>query len=458
MTAKRGPARVVRISREAHPYRTELTPVELPAPERLRVPRQDRGRARRSPLYLSAVRGAGQPAGLRPARARPPAPRSGGHHRPQHAGHAGGALRRARRRPGAGPHQRAARTATRSGTSCSTPGRRSCWSTTSSRRVVKPLDLAALRVIRIDDTGAPGDPYEDFLAQASPEPGEPWLEDEFETISINYTSGTTGRPKGVMIHHRGAYLNAIGETIEIGMTFDARYMWTLPMFHCNGWCYTWGVTALGGTHVCLRRVEPSRIWDLIDREGVTHYCGAPTVQIGIVNDPKAHASRSRSRRRWRGRRPRRPCSRECESWAFGLCTSTVSPRRTALTPSAPGTASGTSSPSEEQARLAARQGQGFVLADLVRVVDERDERRAPGRRDARRSRHARQQRHEGVLRAARGHHRGLPGRLVPLRGHRGVAPRRLHRAARPQEGHHHLGRARTSRPSRSSSVWPGIPP
>ena len=112
--------------------------------------------------------------------------------------------------------------------------------------VVKPLDLSGLRVIRIDDTGAPGDPYEDFLAQASPEPGETWLEDEFETISINYTSGTTGRPKGVMIHHRGAYLNALGETIETGLSFDARYMWTLPMFHCNGWCYTWGVTALGG--------------------------------------------------------------------------------------------------------------------------------------------------------------------------------------------------------------------
>ena len=154
--------------------------------------------------------------------------------------------------------------------------------------LVKPLDLRALRVIRIDDTGAPGDPYEDFLAASSPDPGEPWIEDEYETISINYTSGTTGRPKGVMVHHRGAYLNALGEAIETGMTFESRYLWTLPMFHCNGWCFTWGVTALSGTHVCLRRVEPSRIWDLIDREGVTHYCGAPTVQIGVVNDPRAH--------------------------------------------------------------------------------------------------------------------------------------------------------------------------
>ncbi len=236
--------------------------------------------------------------------------------------------------------------------------------------VVKPLDLTALRVIRIDDTGVPGDPYEDFLAQASPEPGDTWLEDEFETISINYTSGTTGRPKGVMIHHRGAYLNAIGETIEVGMTFHARYMWTLPMFHCNGWCYTWGVTALGGTHLCLRRVEPSRIWELIDREGVTHYCGAPTVQIGIVNDPKAHrltqpvtaavagappSPTLLARMRELGLRP---------VHVYGL-TETYGPHTVCAWHS-----EWESSPSEEQARLAARQGQGFVLADLVRVVDE----------------------------------------------------------------------------------------
>ena len=154
--------------------------------------------------------------------------------------------------------------------------------------LVKGADTAKLSIIRIDDTGAAGDPYEEFLAGGSPEPCAPWLEDEYETISINYTSGTTGRPKGVMVHHRGAYMNAIGEAIETGMTFDAKYMWTLPMFHCNGWCFTWGVTAMGATHVCLRRVDPEAIWQLLDHEGITHYCGAPTVQIGIVNHPRAH--------------------------------------------------------------------------------------------------------------------------------------------------------------------------
>ena len=148
--------RVVKISREKHPYRTELTPVSFLRrsayvfPDKIAVVHGD------SPLQLSGARGTGQPSGLRPARARPPAPGSRGHHRPQHAGHAGGALRRARGRPRARAHQRPARAATRSGTSCSTPGPRSCWSTRSSRRVVKPLDLTALRVIRIDDTGVGG--------------------------------------------------------------------------------------------------------------------------------------------------------------------------------------------------------------------------------------------------------------------------------------------------------------
>jgi acyl-CoA synthetase (AMP-forming)/AMP-acid ligase II len=236
--------------------------------------------------------------------------------------------------------------------------------------VVKPLDLGALHVIRIDDTGAAGDPYEDFLAQASPEPGETWLEDEFETISINYTSGTTGRPKGVMIHHRGAYINALGETIETGLSFDATYLWTLPMFHCNGWCFTWGVTALGGTHVCLRRVEPSRIWDLIDGEGITHYCGAPTVQIGIVNDPKAHALVRLVTAAVAGAPPSPTLLARMRQLGFrpvhvyGL-TETYGPHTVcawhgeweALAP-------------EEQARLAARQGQGYVMFDLVRVVDD----------------------------------------------------------------------------------------
>jgi fatty-acyl-CoA synthase len=236
--------------------------------------------------------------------------------------------------------------------------------------LVKPIDLAGVRVIRVDDTGAPGDPYEDFLAAASPEPGEPWLEDEYETLSINYTSGTTGRPKGVMIHHRGAYLNAIGEILETGMTFDAKYLWTLPMFHCNGWCFTWSVTALGGTHVCLRKVESSRIWDLIDQEGITHYCGAPTVQIGIVNDAKAHTLARPVTCAVAGAPPSPTLLARLKQLGFrpvhvyGL-TETYGPHTVCAW-----NAEWDALPADEMAKKAARQGQGYVIADLVRVVDD----------------------------------------------------------------------------------------
>ncbi|MBV9047088.1 MAG: AMP-binding protein, partial [Solirubrobacterales bacterium] len=102
---------------------------------------------------------------------------------------------------------------------------------------VEPLELSGITVIRCADTGQPGDQYEDLLASASPTQPESWLEHEEETISINYTSGTTGRPKGVQYTYRGAYLNALGEVIHAGMSTDSAYLWTLPMFHCNGWCF-----------------------------------------------------------------------------------------------------------------------------------------------------------------------------------------------------------------------------
>ena len=142
----------------------------------------------------------------------------------------------------------------------------------------------------IDDSDSPGTPYADFLDAATAEDEAPPFDvaDDEDVISINYTSGTTGRQKGVMYTHRGAYLNALGEIIEVGYTHDTVFLWTLPMFHCNGWCNTWAVTAVGGTHVCLRNVDSGEIWKLFADEGVTHYCGAPVVHIGLVNDPAAH--------------------------------------------------------------------------------------------------------------------------------------------------------------------------
>ena len=109
---------------------------------------------------------------------------------------------------------------------------------------------------------------------------------EDDLITINYTSGTTANPKGVMITHRNAYFNSVGTLVHVHMTPDDRYLWTLPMFHANGWTFVWTVTAAGGTHVCLRKVEPARIFALINQERVTMLCAAPTVLIGIANAPQ----------------------------------------------------------------------------------------------------------------------------------------------------------------------------
>ena len=133
----------------------------------------------------------------------------------------------------------------------------------------------------------PGADYESFLATAPAGDHRAELDSEKDTICINYTSGTTGMPKGVQYHARGAYLNALGEALEVGLNYRSRYLWTLPMFHCNGWCFTWGVTAVGGTHICLRRADPPEIFRLIREAGVTHMCGAPTVLVSMSASPAA---------------------------------------------------------------------------------------------------------------------------------------------------------------------------
>lgn len=138
-----------------------------------------------------------------------------------------------------------------------------------------------------DEKPLDGPSYEEFLASSSNEPVASAVEDERDILSINYTSGTTGVPKGVMYHHRGAHMNALAEALEHEMNADSVYLWTLPMFHCNGWCFTWGVTAVGATHVCLRKVVPEEIYRLIEAEGVSHLCAAPTVLIAMSNYPGA---------------------------------------------------------------------------------------------------------------------------------------------------------------------------
>jgi fatty-acyl-CoA synthase len=148
-----------------------------------------------------------------------------------------------------------------------------------------------LPLVEIDDghgaDSAGGVDYEAFLAAGDPDADWTGPADEWAPIALNYTSGTTGNPKGVVYHHRGAYLNALGNAITFGLDRHAVYLWTLPMFHCNGWTYPWAVTAVAGTHICLRRVEPAAIFHLIAEHRVTHLCGAPIVLNLLIHAPDA---------------------------------------------------------------------------------------------------------------------------------------------------------------------------
>lgn len=159
--------------------------------------------------------------------------------------------------------------------------------------ISRALTLARTKplVIDIDDGeyGGAGDllgelDYEALLAEASPEFTRKQPAEEWQAISLNYTSGTTGNPKGVVYHHRGAYLNAVGNILTWGMPRHSVYLWTLPMFHCNGWCFPWTMAANAGTNVCLRKVEAAPVFRLIREHRVTHYCGAPIVHNMLIDE------------------------------------------------------------------------------------------------------------------------------------------------------------------------------
>lgn len=217
------------------------------------------------------------------------------------------------------------------------------------------------------DCGSVTSGYDRRLAEADPYWQLPT--DELALLSINYTSGTTGAPKGVMYHHRGAFLQSLAMAYHAGLTTESVYLWTLPMFHTNGWCFPWAVTLAGARHICLRAIDPEAIWGLLEEHGVTHLCAAPTVLI-MLADARARHRLSRPLNVMTGGAPPTPALIERLGelnvrlvHLYGL-TETFGPAAICqwqpewhdLTP-------------PERAELLARQGVGNVISDRVRVVD-----------------------------------------------------------------------------------------
>jgi acyl-CoA synthetase (AMP-forming)/AMP-acid ligase II len=216
--------------------------------------------------------------------------------------------------------------------------------------------------------------YEEVLA-AAPDGSERSPIAEADLLTINYTSGTTSRPKGVMITHRNAYMNVVGTLLHHPMTCADRYLWTLPMFHANGWTFVWTVTAVGGTHVCLRKVEPAAVFEAIERESITMLCAAPTVLISIANAPEALRRRARPGLRilTAGAPPAAATIERIEGELGWEITQVYG-----LTETAPFITICEARPEhgrlslQERAVIKARQGVELITSGELRVVDEED--------------------------------------------------------------------------------------
>ncbi len=230
-------------------------------------------------------------------------------------------------------------------------------------------------VVDIDDPLAPPGAlvgeveYEAFLAGGDPHFASALPPDEWDAITLNYTSGTTGRPKGVVYHHRGAYLNAIGNVVTWAMPHHPVYLWTLPMFHCNGWCFPWTITAQAGTHVCLRRVEAAAIMRALDDEHVTHMCGAPIIMNLILNAPGSQRRATPVQMMTAGAAPPAAIIEGMEALNFGIThvyglTECYGPVTVCEWHE-----EWNERPAAERATLKARQGVAYVVQEALMVAD-----------------------------------------------------------------------------------------
>ena len=233
--------------------------------------------------------------------------------------------------------------------------------------VVQRLGHTKIRTVRAG-TRAADDEYEQMLA-AAPRHSHP-VTDERAMLALNYTSGTTGKPKGAMYHHRGAYLQALAMALQLGLNGDTRYLWVLPMFHCNGWCFPWAVTAAGGTHLCTRRVDPALIWDQIYNAGVTHINAAPTVvsMLAWHKDARPGALQRMVRIGTGGSPPTPALLARMKDLGLDMVHQYGLTESFGPSVICDWRSEWNALPIEQQAKLKARQGVGNVISQTVRVV------------------------------------------------------------------------------------------